>query len=84
MSSYKAPPGWTADRTFESWKAEIDLWFAVTDLNEKGATSASPHVDNGHVDNGLSEAGSREGAEFAGVECNRWFGQTSYVAQSHI
>ena len=35
MSSYKAPPAWTADITFESWKGETDLWVAVADLKKE-------------------------------------------------
>ena len=33
--SFKAPPQWQSQQAFESWKSEVELWTALTDL-EKG------------------------------------------------
>ena len=31
-TSYRTPPVWNEDRSFEAWKSEIDVWKLVTDL----------------------------------------------------
>ena len=28
----KTPPIWSDDRSFESWKAEIEMWLVITDI----------------------------------------------------
>ena len=67
MSSYRAAPAWTADMIFESWKAEIYLWVAVTDLKEEqqaAAVTLTVDYQKGEVAKGLSLQ-----------EDKRWFGQ---------
>ena len=31
----KTPPIWSDDRSFESWKAEIEMWLVITDIQVK-------------------------------------------------
>ena len=31
-SNYKTPPAWGPDLDYESWKTEVEMWHAVTDL----------------------------------------------------
>ena len=41
-TNYKAPPAWPSDMTYESWKTEIDIWMAVTELKaEKQAPAVA-------------------------------------------
>ena len=32
--SFKAPPQWQSQQAFESWKSEVELWTALTDLEK--------------------------------------------------
>jgi len=51
-SSYKTPPAWGHDLDYESWKTEMEMWDAVTDLaKEKKARAVA-----------LSLTGAKRGA----------------------
>ena len=34
-TSYKVPPGWPDDKTFDQWENEDKMWRCVTDLDAK-------------------------------------------------